>query len=103
MLDTITWLPYREAGSVFMDPTVPVPWVDRGTTLRDLPGEAADVLISVLGPDSGTELGFVELRPLGGALEHPPVVPNAVPARSARWSLYGVGGGQPDLRSFKSS
>ena len=97
VLDTITWLPYREAGSVFMDPPVPVPWVDRGTMLRDLPGEAADVLISVLGPDSGTELGFVELRPLGGALEHPPVVPNAVPGRSARWSLYGVGGGQPDL------
>ena len=74
VLDTITWLPYREAGSVFMDPPVPVPWVDRGTMLRDLPGEAADVLISVLGPDSGTELGFVELL----------------------WSLYGVGG-QPDL------
>jgi hypothetical protein len=98
VLDTITELPYREAGSLFfMDPPVPVPWVERSTMLRDFPSEAADALLAVLGPDSGAQLGFVELRPLGGAQERPPAVPNAVPGRSARWSLFGSGGGRPDL------
>ncbi|WP_198030242.1 FAD-binding oxidoreductase [Bradyrhizobium sp. Tv2a-2] len=97
VLDTITELPYRKAGSLFIDPPAPVPWVERATMLRDLPGGAVDALLSMLGPDSGTDLGFVELRPLGGALERPPAVPNAVAGRSARWSLFGVGGGRPDL------
>jgi hypothetical protein len=81
---------------MFMDPPVPVPWVERSTVLRDLPGEAADALLAVLGPDSGTRLGFVELRPLGGALERPPAVSNAVPGRNAQWQLFGSGGGNPE-------
>jgi hypothetical protein len=97
ILDTITELPYREAGSLFMDPPAPVPWVERSMMLRALPANAVDAMLAVIGPDSGTGLGFVELRPLGGALERPPAVPNAVAGRSARWSLVGVGGGRPDL------
>ncbi|MEU4675583.1 FAD-binding oxidoreductase [Micromonospora sp. NPDC023737] len=97
VLDTITELRYREAGSVFLDPPRPVPWVERSTALRDLPGEAVDALLAQLGPDSGTQLGFVELRPLGGALARPTAVANAVPGRSARWQLFGSGGGRPEL------
>jgi hypothetical protein len=96
VLDTITELPYRMAGTVHMDPPSPVPWVERSTALRDFPGEAADALLAAVGPDSGTRLGFVELRALGGALERPPAVPNAVAGRSARWALIGSGGGHPD-------
>jgi hypothetical protein len=80
VLDTITELPYREAGRYSRTR----PRLPRGSSARrrcgtsPARGEAADVLLAVLGPDSGTQLGFVELRLLGGALERPPAVPNAV-------------------------
>jgi FAD/FMN-containing dehydrogenase len=97
VLDTITEMAYGEAGSMFMDPSAPVPWVERSMALSDFPREAADALLALVGSDSDTHLGFVGLWPLGGALEQPPAVPNAVAGRSARWSFFGVGGGRPDL------
>jgi FAD/FMN-containing dehydrogenase len=93
VLDTVTERRYRDAGSVFMEPSLPLPWVDRATALRDFPSEAADTLLALIGPDSDTQLGLVELRLLGGALQRPPAVPNAVPSRRARMSLYAGGGG----------
>ncbi len=96
LLDTIAARPYREAEVLHLDPPSPVPWVERSTALRDFPAEAADALLAAVGPDSGTQLGFVELRALGGALEQPPAVPNAVSGRSARWALVGSGAGHPD-------
>ncbi len=97
VLDTIAELPYRETGSLFMDPPTPVPWVERSMALRQFTLEAARTLLAALGPNSDTQLGFVELRRLGGALERSPATPNAVSGRSARWSLFGSGGGRPDL------
>lgn len=95
--DTITEMPYREAGSMFVEPAEPVPWVERSVMLRSFTSEAADALLALLGPNSRTDLTFAVLRPLGGALERPPAVPDALPGRDARWSLFGVGGGPPDL------
>ncbi len=65
--------------------------------LRDFPSEAVDALLGLLGLGSRTDLGYVVLRPLGGALERAPTVPDAVPGRGARWSLFAAGGGPPDL------
>jgi hypothetical protein len=92
VLDTVTERRYRDAGSVFMEP-LPLPWVDRSTALRDFPREAADALLALIGPDSGTQLGLVELRLLGEALARSPAVPNARPSRRAHLSLYAGGGG----------
>jgi Berberine and berberine like len=97
LMDTMTQLRYAEAGSLFMEPPLPAPWVSRSTVLQDFPSQAADALLAVLGPDSHAQLRFVELRLLGGALQRQPAVPNAVPGRSARWSLVGSGGGRSDL------
>lgn len=97
VLEMVAELPYREAGSLFMDPPVPLPWLDRATVLGELPEAAADALLAELGADSDSQLGFVELRPLGGALQRPPAVPNAVPGRDAQWSLVASAGGPPDL------
>ncbi|WP_424630281.1 FAD-binding oxidoreductase [Bradyrhizobium sp. SYSU BS000235] len=97
LLDTIAELPYRDAGSMFTEPRAPVPWVERSVMLRSFPSEAADALLALLGPNAHTDLSFAVLRPLGGALERLPVVPDAVPGRTARWSLLGVGGSHPDL------
>jgi FAD/FMN-containing dehydrogenase len=93
VLDTITDQPYR--GAVSADATEPVSWVARSTALRDFPAEAADALLTLAGPDSGSVLRFVELRALGGALSRRPAVPNAVPGRGARFSLSGSGDGRP--------
>lgn len=97
VLDTIAELPYREAGSLFMDPPTPMPWVERSIALRDFTGEAARTLLAALGPNSDTQLSIVELRRLGGALARSPAVSNAVAGRSARWSLFGFAGGRSNL------
>jgi FAD/FMN-containing dehydrogenase len=95
ILDTIRELPYREVGSAFMESPMPRPWVERSSMLRDFTAEAADALLGAVGPDSSAQVRFVELRLLGGALDRPPAVTNAVPGRNARWSLFGAGGGEP--------
>ena len=97
MLDTVAAMRYRDTASIFMDPLVPISWVERSAALQSFPTEAADALLSVLGPNSGSQLAFAELRALGGALERPPVVPNAVPGRNARWSLFASACSRPDL------
>ncbi|TDD29084.1 FAD-binding oxidoreductase [Nonomuraea terrae] len=96
VLDTIADTPYRMARTLHMDPPRPAPWVERSSALRDFPGEAADALLREIGPDSGTRLGFVEVRLLDGALARPPAVPNAVSGRNARWALIASGAGAPD-------
>jgi hypothetical protein len=96
VMDTITELPYSMAGKVHMDPPNPVPWVERTAALRDFPREAADALLAAVGPDSGARLVLAEIRALGGALERPPAVPNAVAGRSVRWQVFGSGVGSPD-------
>jgi hypothetical protein len=97
MMDTVAEMRYRDTGSMFMYPLVPISWVERSTALQSFPTEAADTLLSLLGPDSGSQLAFAELRALGGALERPPAVPNAVPGRNARWSLFASSCSRPDL------
>jgi hypothetical protein len=97
ILDTITQQCYRNTASVFMDPPVPIAWIQRSTFLQDFPSGAADVVLAMLGSESGSHLRFVELCRLGGALQRPPAVPNAVPGRDARWSLFGSSGGRRDM------
>ncbi|QKG24578.1 FAD-binding oxidoreductase [Actinomadura verrucosospora] len=92
IMESFAELPYRQATSVFFEPPIPLPWVERARMLRDFPAEAADALLAAAGPDSGSALGLVELRRLGGAMTGPPAVPSAVPGRDAGWSLLGFGG-----------
>jgi hypothetical protein len=96
VLDTIAELPFRAAGAVHMDPPAPVSYLERATSLRDLPGEAVDALLAAVGPESGTQLGLVEILTHGGALNQPPAVPNAVSGRNAQWTVLGFGIGGPD-------
>lgn len=97
VIDTVAGMRYRQSGSMFTDPPAPAAWVDRSTALRALPAKAIDALVAAIGPDSGSRLGFVELRLLGGALHCQPDRPNSIPGRSALWSVFGSGGGRPDL------
>ncbi|WIX82199.1 FAD-binding oxidoreductase [Amycolatopsis carbonis] len=90
--DTVAETAYRDGHRLHLDPSAPVGWLERTAALRSFPAGAADALLAVAGPDSGTEPGFVELRALGGALADEPAVPNAVAGRGVRWALVGAGG-----------
>ena len=56
--------------------------------LRELPAEAVDALLAAAGPDVPSPLDLVELRAIGGALEHPAAVRNVVAGRGAAWSVW---------------
>ncbi|MGY4650695.1 FAD-binding oxidoreductase [Mycobacterium sp. URHB0021] len=97
ILDTISEHGYPNSGSAFMDPPMPIARVQRAISLQAFPSVAADVVLDMLGSESNIHLRFVELCRLGGALQRQPAVPNAVPGRDARWSLFGSGGGRRDM------
>ncbi|QYN22652.1 FAD-binding oxidoreductase [Amycolatopsis sp. DSM 110486] len=96
--DTVAETAYRDGHRLHLDPSAPVGWLERSAALRSFPAEAADALLAVAGPDSGTEPGFVELRALGGALADEPAVPNAVAGRGAPWALVASGGQEAGTR-----
>ncbi len=97
LLDTVAPMPYAAVGSIHADPVTPMPVVEGGVLLRAFPAEAAEALLSVVGPDVEAPLAVVELRLLGGAVSRPPTVPNAVGGRHAAYSLLVVGAPVPEL------
>lgn len=98
VMDTVRDLRYRETPSIYMDPPAPIPSIARAVALREVTAETVNALLTQLGPGSPSRLGFVELRPLGGAMRESPAVPNAVAGRSAHSSLFASGrGGRPEL------
>lgn len=95
--DTVAKTAYRDGHRLHLDPSAPVGWLQCAAALRSFPAEAADALLAVAGPDSGTSLRSVELRALGGALADEPAVPNAVAGRGAPWALVGAGAAEVQL------
>jgi FAD/FMN-containing dehydrogenase len=91
ILDNVRLLPVTSLDAIHMDPTDPLPYWYRGTTLRELPPAAVDALLGAAGPDATTPLLMVEVRRLGGALAREPRHPNAVPARDAAYLLFALG------------
>jgi hypothetical protein len=93
VLDTVRDMPYTEVASIHSEPTDPVPYYERGIMLRELPAQAQDKLIELVGSDAETALVLAELRALGGAWDREPAVPNAVATRGLPYSLLGVAAG----------
>lgn len=100
ILDGVQMLPTTGLDAIHLDPTEPLPFVYRGTYLRELPAAAVDAVLAAAGPDATTPLLMVELRRLGGALGRPPVHPNAVAGRSAGYSLFGLGVPMPEIAAM---
>jgi hypothetical protein len=100
ILDGLRPLSTTETDAVHLDPTDPLPFVYRGTAVRDLPGPAVDALLAEAGPDAATPLLMVEVRRLGGALALQPRIPNAVPAREAAFSVFTLGVLMPEIASL---
>ena len=97
VLDTIADLPYAAAGTIHNDPPEPLPYVDLGTGLRELPDDALDVFVELTGPASDCPLVSVEIRSLGGALDREPEFADALPSRGMPFQTFGVGVGGPDV------
>jgi hypothetical protein len=91
LVDGIGELPYTAVDTIHGDPTTPMPVLESGTALRELPAEAVDALLAVAGPEQDIPLVMAELRSLGGALARPAPVPNVVAGRSAVCSLFVLG------------
>ena len=67
-MDTFAMVPPAALGEMAMDPPDPLPFVPTTAVLGELPHAGVDALVAAVGPDSGSNLGLVELRQLGGAL-----------------------------------
>jgi FAD/FMN-containing dehydrogenase len=67
-MDTFAVVPPAALGELAMDPPDPLPIVSATALLSDLPSGGVDDLVAAAGPESGSPLGMVQLRQLGGAL-----------------------------------
>ena len=105
-LDTLDDVPAASVARLHLDPEEPTAVYANSVILADLPERAIDALLAAAGPGSGSELLFVELRQLGGALSvaapagrragpHGRLLPRP---RRRPGHRGGVGGGAGELR-----
>jgi hypothetical protein len=99
--------PLRELGSVgmdsmavqapagienlHMDPPDPVPYRADGMMTGELPAAAMDSLMEAIGPGSGSQLLFIELRHCGGAVSRAPQNAGALATLPGSFSAFGAG------------
>jgi hypothetical protein len=91
IMDTFDWMPTAGLSRIHMDPESPVPAIGEGELVRELPDEAIDAWVGVVGPGSGSPLLLSELRHLGGALGHPAESGGALSKLDAGFAVYSVG------------
>ncbi|AEG44551.1 FAD-binding oxidoreductase [Isoptericola variabilis] len=86
LVDTVGDLPYARIGEVHSDPPHPMPMVDRGLTLAELPAAAVEAFCAATPP--GSPVMLAEIRLLGGAMRRAPLVPSAIAGRDAAFSFF---------------
>jgi FAD/FMN-containing dehydrogenase len=96
LIDAVKILPYHQNALIHLDPTEPLPYYDRTTTLREVSSEVVDALVEFAGPGSGNPLVHIEIRALGGALDREPAIANAVPTRGIPYVVFGFAADGPD-------
>ena len=70
-VDTFDACSAASVADLQLDPTAPTAVYANSVLLDDLPERAVDALVATAGEGSGSDLLFVELRQLGGALSRP--------------------------------
>jgi FAD/FMN-containing dehydrogenase len=90
LLDDVAEKPYTAVDSVHTDPVDPLPAHESAMVLRDFPAAAADELLRLAGPGSGSTQVLVEVRQMGGATARPGEHDSAFAARDAAYSLLVV-------------
>jgi hypothetical protein len=91
LLDDVALKPYTAIDSVHTDPLDPVPAYEAAAVLTDFPAEAADALLALTGPGSGSPQVLVEVRQLGGEFAREGEHESAFGSRGAAYSLLTVG------------
>lgn len=90
-IDTFTEMPAADIAHLQMDPQEPTAVYANSVLVHGFPADAADALVDVAGPGSGSNLLFVELRQLGGALARPSPREGAMDHLDGSFLVLGVG------------
>ena len=104
LLDDVALKPYTAIDSVHTDPLDPTPAYEAAAVLTDFPAEAADALLALTGPGSGSPQVLVEVRQMGGATARDGEHASAFCSRGAAYSLLTVGiAGTPGVESHAAT
>lgn len=90
-IDTWTKRAATDLDGVSLDPTSPLPFVQRGESLTDITDEVTSTLQEHVIPHLGTSLVMCEMRQLGGAMDTSPRGPHPMADTSARFSINCIG------------
>jgi hypothetical protein len=91
IVDTFDQLPAGVLSRIHMEPEHPVPGSGHHRPLRELPDEAIEAFVGMVGPDAGSPLLAVEIRHLGGALGRPDPSGGALTHLDAEFVMFGIG------------
>src|SRR5262249_9215961 len=91
IIDMIQTMPAGGLSRIAMDPENPVPALSHSRTLRELPDDAVDAVVDVVGVDMDSPLLQAEIRVLGGALGRPSENAGALDKLDAEFVHYAVG------------
>jgi hypothetical protein len=91
IMDTFAQIPAAALNRIHMDPEQPVPALGHHDLIRELPDEAIDAFVDIVGPDAGSPLLLAELRHVGGALGRAPDGAGALDRLDARFVMLGIG------------
>ena len=90
-IDTFAQMSAPDIAHLQMDPQEPTAVYANSVLVDGFPAGAVDALVEAAGPDSGSNLLFVELRQLGGALARPSPRGGALDHLPAAFLVLGVG------------
>lgn len=90
-IDTFAQVPAAEIAHLQLDPQEPTAVHANSVLVNGLPADAVDALVASAGPGSGSNLLFVELRHLGGALARPAPRGGALDRLLGAFLVLGVG------------
>jgi FAD/FMN-containing dehydrogenase len=103
VLDDVAHKPYTAIDSVHTDPLDPTPAHEAAAVLTDFPPEAADALLALAGPGTGSPQVLVEVRQLGGVIGRGGEHPSAFSSRDVAYSVLVVGiAGVPGVEDHAS-
>lgn len=85
--DTFATLPGHDLDPISADPRMPVPAAQHGEALRDLDTDVIDILVEETVPTDGPPLVMLELRQLGGAMNHAPRGPHPMARTDAAYTV----------------
>lgn len=90
-IDTVDEVSPASLARLQLDPEEPTAVYAHSILVDALPGPAVEALLATAGPGSGSELLFVELRQLGGALSRPAPRGGALDRMDGGFLVLGVG------------